>query len=109
MLASPNSHGEIPPEQQSNELFIWVLEDYDTEEWVLKDTVSFLKLVGKMTGQTINGFKVVAIHPDHSLVFLIQHFNQDLLSYNMDKKCLVSALAITPSLHMFHFKRVVNI
>jgi hypothetical protein len=50
-------------------------------EWVLKDTVSFLKLFG----QTINGFEVVAIHPDQNLVFL-QHFNWELISYNMDSK-----------------------
>jgi len=74
-------HYEISPEQQNNKLFIWVLEDYDTEEWVLKDTVSFLKLFG----QTINGFEVVAIHPDQNLVFL-QHFNRELISYNMDSK-----------------------
>jgi hypothetical protein len=79
-------HDDISPEQQNNELFIWVLEDYDTEEWVLKDTVSFLKLFGKITGQTINGFEVVAIHPDHNLVFLIHHFNLELISYNMDSK-----------------------
>ncbi|XP_066337728.1 uncharacterized protein [Miscanthus floridulus] len=74
-------HHEISPEQQNNKLFIWVLEDYDTEEWVLKDTVSFLKLFG----QTINGFEVVAIHPDQNLVYL-QHFNRELISYNMDSK-----------------------
>jgi len=29
-----------------NELFIWVLQDYDTEEWVLKHSVPFLQLFG---------------------------------------------------------------
>ena len=89
-------HDEISPEQQSNELFIWVLEDYDTEEWVLKDTVSFLKLFGKITGQTIDGFEVVAIHPDHNLVFLIQHYKDDLISYNMDSKVVCRLCTLDP-------------
>ena len=96
---------EIPPENQSYELFIWVLEDYDTEEWVLKDTVSFLKLFGKITGQTIDGFEVVAIHPDHNLVFLIQHYKDELISYNIYSKevcrlCTLDPGCVCPSFHM---------
>ena len=29
--------------KQSYELFIWILEDYDTQEWVLKNTVNSLE------------------------------------------------------------------
>ena len=89
-------HDEISPEQQSNELFIWVLEDYDTEEWVLKDTVSSLKLFGSMSPGTTNDFEVVAVHPDHNLVFLIQHYKDELISYNMDSKVVCRLCTLDP-------------
>jgi len=87
---------EIPPENQSYELFIWVLEDYDTEEWVLKDTVSSLKLFGSMSPGTTNDFEVVAVHPDHNLVFLIQHYKDELISYNMDSKVVCRLCTLDP-------------
>ncbi|CAL5090962.1 unnamed protein product [Urochloa decumbens] len=45
-------------------LSIWVLEDYDTEEWVLKHRVSYLELFGEMN--SLDGFRnaVFAIHPE---------------------------------------------
>ncbi|KAG0541953.1 hypothetical protein BDA96_02G060600 [Sorghum bicolor] len=81
-------YDEIPPENQSYELLICVLEDYDREEWVLKDTVSTLKLFGSISPGMTNDFEVVTIHPDYSLVFLIdQHYKDEVLvSYNMDSK-----------------------
>jgi hypothetical protein len=72
-------------EGRRNEL-IWVLEDYDTKQWVLKDTVSFFHLFGKRSCQVFKDYNVVAIHPDHNLVYLVQHCNRKLISYHMDSK-----------------------
>ncbi|CAN6165404.1 unnamed protein product [Urochloa humidicola] len=36
---------ELPPEKRSFELFIWVLEDFETQQWVLKDTHCNRKLI----------------------------------------------------------------
>ncbi|CAL5090929.1 unnamed protein product [Urochloa decumbens] len=77
---------EHPPEKRSYELFIWVLEDFETQQWVLKDTVSFLHLFGKRICRIFKDYNVVAIHPDHNLVYLVQHCNRKLISYNMDTK-----------------------
>ncbi|GJN29272.1 hypothetical protein PR202_gb17482 [Eleusine coracana subsp. coracana] len=67
-------------------LSVWVLEDYDTEEWILKHRVNCSKLFGKMNCSFFY-FSVVAIHPDHNVVFFVQHWNnQKLLSYNMDSR-----------------------
>ncbi|RLN34687.1 hypothetical protein C2845_PM03G22050 [Panicum miliaceum] len=71
---------------RSDELLIWVLEDYDTQQWVLKDTVSFLRLFGKRCCQIFKDYDVVAIHPDHNLVYLVHHCNSKLISYDMDSK-----------------------
>ena len=65
-------------------LLIWVLQDYDRKQWVLKDSVSLSKLFGKENCHIY--YNVVGIHPDHSLVFLVQHWDQKLISYNMDSK-----------------------
>jgi len=60
--------------KQRYELSIWVLQDYDKQEWLLKDTVSVLKLSGKMscTGSML----VVAIHQDCNVVFILQPLNR---------------------------------
>ncbi|KAF8749737.1 hypothetical protein HU200_012555 [Digitaria exilis] len=62
------------------------VRDYDTRQWVLKDTVSFSKLFGENYYKMDSDYNEVAIHPDHNLVYLVQHRNQKLLSYNMDSK-----------------------
>jgi hypothetical protein len=70
--------------KQSYELSIWILQDYDSQEWVLKDTVSFLKLFGIITAVR-RDFRIVAIHPDCNVVFLRQPFDR-LIAYDMDRK-----------------------
>lgn len=67
------------------ELSIWVLEDYHTEEWVLKHTVSILQLFGKMSCR-FDSYEVVTIHPDHNLVFFVEYGDRKLISYDMDTK-----------------------
>nr|CAB3455903.1 unnamed protein product [Digitaria exilis] len=68
------------------ELSVWVLEDYNTEEWKLKHTVSFSELFGKRSCQFASDYNVVTIHPDQNLVFFIQHWDYKLISYDMDHK-----------------------
>jgi F-box interacting protein len=73
-------------------LSIWVLKDYDTEEWVLKHRVSFLELFGQMSCLDGYNSNVLTIHPDRDLIFIHQNSNQKLISYDMDSK----------ELHAFH-------
>ncbi|CAL5090919.1 unnamed protein product [Urochloa decumbens] len=60
---------------------IWVLEDRDTLKWVLKHSVSRMRLFGS----TFHEIEVVAIHPDSNLVFISLDWKQ-LISYGLDGK-----------------------
>ena len=79
-----------------NELFIWVLQDYDTEEWVLKHSVPFLQLFGTSRNVSNDDYNVVAIHPDHNMIFFVQHWDRKLKSYDMDSKevCTLCTLGV---------------
>jgi hypothetical protein len=73
--------------RQMTELSIWVLQDYHTEEWVLKHSVPFLQLFGRTSCHVEDDdYNVVAIHPDHNMIFFVQHWDLKLKSYDMDSK-----------------------
>ncbi|CAN6357160.1 unnamed protein product [Urochloa humidicola] len=76
------------------ELSIWALEDYDAEEWVLKHSVTFLQLFGRMSCQVHSDYSVIAIHPDRNLIFFFQHRDLELKSYDMDSQevCILMTL-----------------
>ncbi|CAO2165302.1 unnamed protein product [Urochloa humidicola] len=65
---------------------IWVLQDYNKEEWVLKHNVSFMKLFGQSKCRIHVDYNVVTIHPDCNWVFLVHHRNRKLIAYDMDSK-----------------------
>jgi hypothetical protein len=77
--------GDIDDSDMITELSIWVLEDYHTEEWVLKHSVSILQLFGKMSCR-FDSYEVVTIHPDRNLVFFVEYGDCKLISYDMDSK-----------------------
>jgi hypothetical protein len=67
------------------QLSVWVLEDNGTQEWILKHNVSCLQLFGFLSCPA-HDLDIVAIHPDHSSVILVQRWNRKLVLYNMDSK-----------------------
>ncbi|CAN6171201.1 unnamed protein product [Urochloa humidicola] len=77
--------GDIDDSDMMTELSIWVLEDYHTEEWVLKHSVSILQLFGK-TSCRFDSYEVVTIHPDRDLVFFVEYGDNKLMSYEMGSK-----------------------
>ncbi|CAL4956032.1 unnamed protein product [Urochloa decumbens] len=89
-------HQEVQAGFYQSGISIWVLQDYDTEEWVLKQNVSFLKLFGQskcrihvdynVVCRIHVDYNVVAIHPDCNWVFLVHHRNRKLIAYDMDSK-----------------------
>jgi len=81
-----NNEVDAHDHKRRYDLSIWVLQDYDRQEWLLKDTVSFLKLSGKKscTG-SMSDFSVVAIHQDCNVVFILQSLNR-LIAYDMNRK-----------------------
>ncbi|XP_051208984.1 F-box protein At5g07610-like [Lolium perenne] len=64
-------------------LSIWVLEDYNSEVWVLKHNVRYWNLFGVNVylGQY---YHIVAIHPERSTIFLVYGHGKVLMSYEMD-------------------------
>ncbi|XP_066398716.1 F-box protein At2g23160-like [Miscanthus floridulus] len=66
-------------------LSVWVLQDYDTQEWILKHNVSTSQLFGLLSCPIID-FDIVAMHPDHNSIILVQGSNQKLVLYDMDSK-----------------------
>jgi hypothetical protein len=66
-------------------LSIWVLEDYDARQLVLKQRVSCSHLFGEMSCG-VDDFDVITIHPDHNLVFFIHRCSWKLVSYDMDSE-----------------------
>jgi len=85
------------------ELCIWVLQEYNTEDWVLKHRVTFLQLFGRMSCRD-QDYNVVAIHPDCNLIFFLQYWDLQLKSYNMDSKevCTLRILRVGPQ-HIFPY------
>ncbi|KAF8736309.1 hypothetical protein HU200_014364 [Digitaria exilis] len=75
-----NGIGETP------EVSVWVLEDYDGEEWVWKHSVSFAHLSGNLNGEDVLNFYFVSIHPECNMVFFVRSDSQKLISYHMDTK-----------------------
>jgi hypothetical protein len=96
------------PHVYVNKLSVWVLEDYGTQEWILKHSVIFSEVFGVRC--SMFDFSVVGIHPDRNVVFFLQHWNsRKLVSYDMDSGELraLGTLAqgyrsITPYVPLFH-------
>ncbi|XBI03317.1 hypothetical protein VPH35_131750 [Triticum aestivum] len=61
---------------------VYVLEDYDRREWVLKHTVKLSDMFGSKDYGI--GFDWVAIHPECNLIFFTLWSGKQFMSYNMD-------------------------
>uniref|UniRef100_K4A2Y2 F-box associated domain-containing protein n=1 Tax=Setaria italica TaxID=4555 RepID=K4A2Y2_SETIT len=77
----------VEAHERKYKLSIWVLQDYDTKEWVLKHTVDTHKVFGEdsCVGST-SEFEVVDIHQDCNVVFLTPPLRGKLVAYGMSNK-----------------------
>jgi hypothetical protein len=71
------------------ELSIWILEDYGTSKWTLKHKVTTLELYGKKnieigTEVCDVAYRVIAVHPEWNLIFLVGE-DKSLLAYDMNR------------------------
>ncbi|CAN6213366.1 unnamed protein product [Urochloa humidicola] len=79
-------HGWLS-EEHPLKMLVWVLEDYDSGEWVLKHTVGFPELFdGRVACQFRVEYSVVAVHPDGNWVFFVRHWDRKLVAYDMDRR-----------------------
>ncbi|KAJ1296573.1 hypothetical protein BS78_01G311700 [Paspalum vaginatum] len=67
-------------------LLVWILEDYGTDEWVLKHTVSHMKLFRKNNLHFDLNFRVITVHPQCNLIFFVFGWDKTLMAYEMDRK-----------------------
>lgn len=68
------------------QLSIWMLKDYGSKQWILMHTVRTLELFEPrhLTFHWYN--KMIAMHPDHNLIFFTVGMQRNLVSYNMDSR-----------------------
>jgi hypothetical protein len=78
-------HGRLS-EEHPLKLLVWVLEDHDAGEWVLKHTVSFPELFGRMACQFRVEYSAVAVHPDGNWLFFVRHWDRKLVAYDMNRR-----------------------
>ncbi len=67
-------------------LSIWILEDYDTDNWILKHTVSSLRLFGGKKYQFGFDYQIIVVHPECNLIFFVYGWDKTLMAYEMDRK-----------------------
>ncbi|CAL5090925.1 unnamed protein product [Urochloa decumbens] len=94
-------HEDIPPllsednddddddarrEWRSYGLSVWVLQDSDTPKWIFKHRISSLQLFGKRNCQSMLDYHVVTVHPDCNLIFFVQHWDAQMISYDIDRQ-----------------------
>jgi hypothetical protein len=69
---------------------IWILEDYATNKWTLKHTVSTLKVFAKTNIQFgyvdyESDYIVIAVHPERNLIFFVGE-ERRFIVYDMDPR-----------------------
>ncbi|CAN6203255.1 unnamed protein product [Urochloa humidicola] len=90
-------HEDVPPllsdddddafrEWRSYGLSVWVLQDSDTRKWIFKHRMSSLQLFGERNCQNMLDYHVVTMHPDCNLIFFVQHWDAQLISYDIDRR-----------------------
>uniref|UniRef100_A0ACD5ZNP0 Uncharacterized protein n=1 Tax=Avena sativa TaxID=4498 RepID=A0ACD5ZNP0_AVESA len=67
------------------QLYVWVLEDYDSGKWSLKHTVNVLELFRRHCHKDVESYTMFAIHPECDLIFLTDG-EEMTMSYDMDNQ-----------------------
>ncbi|SPT16383.1 unnamed protein product [Triticum aestivum] len=85
-------------DNDSSKLSVWILEDYNGNEWIFKYNISTSQLFGELFGEkdvTLQrdyadlllqrDYALIAIHPECNLIFFVWRCEDVLLSYDMDR------------------------
>uniref|UniRef100_A0A0D9WZU2 F-box domain-containing protein n=1 Tax=Leersia perrieri TaxID=77586 RepID=A0A0D9WZU2_9ORYZ len=67
-------------------LSVWILEDYDTDNWILKHNINSLEVFGGNRYRLDFDYQLIAVHPECNLIFFIYGWQNTLMSYEMDRK-----------------------
>ncbi|XBJ02198.1 hypothetical protein VPH35_021641 [Triticum aestivum] len=66
-------------------LSVWVLEDA-SGNWTLKHTVNLSELIGMNVHKFDEPYRVIGIHPDCDLIFLVDMEHEKFILYDMDSR-----------------------
>ncbi|CAL4943351.1 unnamed protein product [Urochloa decumbens] len=70
-----------------NDLSIWVLQDYATDDWILKHHVSIQRLCEKVMNPYRSRFyHVITVHPDSNLILYIAGQENTLMAYHVGRE-----------------------
>ncbi|XBI13036.1 hypothetical protein VPH35_139830 [Triticum aestivum] len=77
-------------------LVVYVLEDYDSQQWMLKHNIEEMTYIFGGINSLVNGdFIWIAIHPEYNLVFFTVGQDTALICYNMDRRQGINMKEIT--------------
>ncbi|TVU04147.1 hypothetical protein EJB05_50283, partial [Eragrostis curvula] len=55
----------------TSKLSVWILEDYNGDEWILKYNISASQLFGKKDLSFQQDYALIAIHPECNMIFFV--------------------------------------
>ena len=69
---------------------MWILEDYGTDNWILKHVVDTKELFGCMNIKVSSElcdeeYRVITVHPEWNFIFLVGK-DRTLIAYDMDRR-----------------------
>ncbi|CAO2163142.1 unnamed protein product [Urochloa humidicola] len=74
----------VSDESDGHELSVWCLEDYNSENWLLKHNVNPLHMFGERYYSMFGDkFDFISVHPEHDTIFMVCGTDQRLMSYEM--------------------------
>ncbi|RCV19221.1 hypothetical protein SETIT_3G366900v2 [Setaria italica] len=77
---------EADDEDEVVRLVVYVLEDYDNQQWTLKHSAEAEYVLGRTSSNLFRDFELVAIHPDCNIIFYTVGWDKTLMSYDMDRR-----------------------
>ncbi|KAF0925925.1 hypothetical protein E2562_018727 [Oryza meyeriana var. granulata] len=85
---------------------VWVLEDYSSEQWTRKHTVSHLHLFRTKRLLFGHDYKVISIHPERNIIFMVLPHSKMLMSYEMDNMEVLFVCELGGSSMLFYLPYV---
>ncbi|KAM0895230.1 hypothetical protein ACQ4PT_023956 [Festuca glaucescens] len=77
---------EADDEDEMARLVVYVLEDYENQQWTLKHTAEASYILGRTCSNLVRNFEWVAIHLDCNVIFYTVELHKTLMSYDMDRR-----------------------
>jgi F-box interacting protein len=75
----------------ASKLSVWILENYDSGEWIFKYSISTSHIFGEKNLRFEKDYALIAIHPECNLVYFVWQCEDKLMSYDMErgKVCVI--------------------